>query len=632
MTAVLEEKLAPGRHILGPLEEFVPRCIGPTWELDAFGRFVLPERTLGWHVIEWAFDHLNSPDGGEDDEDGEDSSGWMPTDEQARWILWYYAIDEHGLWLYRDAVLQRIKGWGKDPLAAMICAVELVGPCRFAGWEADGVTPRTKSQPRAWIQIVGTAQDQTKNTATLLQGIFKKATIAKFDIDVNKTIIYAHGATRRIEVTTSSYSTLEGNRPSLVIANETHHWKKSNDGHELWKVIRRNVNKGRKVRGARILSITNAFDPSQESVAQKQRRGWETQMERRGSSRVLYDSLEADETVGLYSLPYTDVVDGQMVLEVDAEGARVPPSEEGLREHLRRVLGRLNGDAWWLDVEETIDEIFDPESSPSEMRRFYLNSVLSGDDAYLLEAYVKRMVHPSVAEVRGKREHGDVLRMGWSIVAADDPVVLFFDGSKSDDSTAIVGCRLSDGYVFLVGIWEQPSGTRGRSWRAPRDQVDGRVHEAFARFNVVAFWGDPSHAKDDEDGTRYWDGLLDQWHVEFGDRLQYWAVQGGDHRSSTMWDMASPANQKLFSEAVVRFQEEVEDMAFLIDGHPALLAHFRHAREAMGQFGKVVRKPTRGGRQKIDILVCAVGARMLARLMTIKGLEVEEVPSREFWW
>lgn len=616
------------RRVLGPPDVFVPRCIGPVWERDSFGRFVMPEFTLGWLAIEWAFENLISPNG-----DGP----WTPTDEQARFLVWYYAVDEYGKWLYRDAILQRVKGWGKDPLAAMICAFELVGPCRPV--LEDGVLlvdengdPLGRRQPRSWIQVVGVSQDQTKNTSTMLQGIFTKAAIATYDIEIHKTIIYAHSATCRIEVTTSSYTTLEGNRPSLVIANETHHWKQSNQGDELWRVLRRNVNKGRKVAGARILSITNAYDPSQDSVAQTQREAYEKQV-LRGASRVLYDSLEADETVPLYP-HYTELDDdGNAVQFVEVYGDAeqiVPPSEEVVREHLRRIISTLCGDAWWLDVEETVEEILDPQSSPSEMRRFYLNSTLSGDDAYLLEADVRAIVLEAM-RIEREREHGDTLRLGWAPVMPDDPIVLFLDGSKSDDSTAVVGCRISDGYTFLVGIWEKPTGDRGRGWRAPREQIDGRISEAFDRFNVVAFWADPSHSKDDEDGTRYWDVVIDRWHTRYGEQLQYWAVQGGNHRQSIMWDMATPANQALFSEAVVRFRDEVEDHEFRYDGHPALRTHLINARVAQGRFGMVIRKPARGGRRKIDAAVCAIGARMLARLVQIKGLEVEEVVGGTFW-
>lgn len=619
------DRVASVRREMVDVPAFVPRTVGPTWQRDEDGDFVLPELTLGWLAIEWGGNHLLSPDG---------NGAWKPTDEQARFLLWYYAIDEHGRWLYRESVLQRVKGWGKDPIAAVIAAFELVGPCRFAGFDKEGEV-LGRQQHASWIQVVGVSQDQTKNTFVELQGIFTREAIAKYDIEVHKTIVYARGATCRIEAITSAPSTIEGNKPSLVIANETHHWTSATGGHDLWDVIRRNVNKMRKTsqKASRILSITNAYDPSRDSVAQKQREAYDKQVAG-GGSRVLYDSLEADETVPLYP-DYSELLVGGKALRVFELWAgseqMVPPSEEAVREHLSRIISVLCGDAWWLDVDETVEEILDPQSTPSQMRRFYLNSTLSGDDAYLLEADIRAIVHEDLVERRGKRESGDVLRLGWALVMPDDPVVLFFDGSKSDDSTAIVGCRISDGYTFLAGIWEKPAGDRGRGWRAPREEIDGRVAELFQRFTVVAFWGDPSHSKNDEDGTRYWDGLLDTWHVKYGEKLQYWAVQGGDLRSSVMWDMASPAHQVLFSQAVTRFAEEVEDHSFRYDGHPALRTHLINARKAQGLSGEVIRKPARGGRRKIDAAVCAVGARMLARLVQIKGLEVEEVVNREFW-
>ncbi len=51
--------------------------------------------------------------------------------EQGRFLLWWYAIDEKGLFRYRYGVLQRAKGWGKDPLAGAIALCELMGAVPF---------------------------------------------------------------------------------------------------------------------------------------------------------------------------------------------------------------------------------------------------------------------------------------------------------------------------------------------------------------------------------------------------------------------------------------------------------------------------------------------------------------------
>lgn len=81
----------------------VPFTIGPSWMRGEDGRFVLPEFTLGWHALAWTAVYLQHADG----------RPWRYTSEQARLLLWWYAMDpDTGEFLYRDAVLQRLKGWG----------------------------------------------------------------------------------------------------------------------------------------------------------------------------------------------------------------------------------------------------------------------------------------------------------------------------------------------------------------------------------------------------------------------------------------------------------------------------------------------------------------------------------------
>lgn len=72
------------------------------WKQGADGKFILPERTLGWQVLRWIRRWVGGERGGK----------FAPTKEQARFILWWYAIDEQGSFIYRDGVLQRLKGWG----------------------------------------------------------------------------------------------------------------------------------------------------------------------------------------------------------------------------------------------------------------------------------------------------------------------------------------------------------------------------------------------------------------------------------------------------------------------------------------------------------------------------------------
>lgn len=85
-----------------PAQVYAPVCIGPAWDADSSGRWVLPTFTLGWHILAWTTMKLQHSAG----------VAWRYTPEQARMTLWWYAVDENGEWLYDQGVIQRLKGWG----------------------------------------------------------------------------------------------------------------------------------------------------------------------------------------------------------------------------------------------------------------------------------------------------------------------------------------------------------------------------------------------------------------------------------------------------------------------------------------------------------------------------------------
>jgi hypothetical protein len=516
-------------------------------------------------------------------------------------------------------------------LAAFIAIVEFLGPCRFSHWatEADATDyvslgdPVGKDHPAAWIQVAAVSIVQTQNTMRLLPAMLSEKLRRDHGIrktDVGKEIIYAYGGRRQIQAVTSSPRTLEGGRPTFIIKNETHHWLTNNEGHEMAAVIDRNATKSRDG-AARDLSITNAYDPAENSVAQQERESWEA--EHAGLSigtGVLYDSIEWDAEITLRPPKTADYGE---------------PSDEEVKAWIAALVDAVRGDASWLDVEGITKSILDRRNPVSRSRRFWLNTVDSAEDAWAAAASIKAATAPWVIR---DADH-DPLRAGW-LVLPDEPVVLFGDGSKSDDATALVGCRLSDGYVFTVGVWQKPPGKRGEAWLAPRSEVAARVKEAMDRFNVVAFWFDPSHTKDDEDGSRYWDGILDEMHRTYRERLQLWAVKNGDRQHAIMWDMTSPERSALFVGAAETFIEELEHRGedgepvptFLHDGHPALVQHMRNGKRYPTRWGVSLWKGHRESDKKVDLAVCAVGARMLRRILLNKGLEEETQVGKGILW
>lgn len=388
-----------------------------------------PPRTLGWDVLGWTAEWLQQPDG------PDAGRPWKATNEQARFLLWWYAIDERGRFAYRSGVLRRMKGWGKDPLAAVLCAVEFVGPCRFKEWGRGG-EPVLIAHPAAWVQVAAVSKEQTRNTMTLFPGLLSKAAIAEYGIDLGKEIIYAHAGRCRIEAVTSSPRALEGGRATLTIQNESHHWIEANEGHAMAEVIARNAGKSRDG-SSRVLSITNAHRIGEDSVAERE---WHAYQKR--PDGILYDALEAPGDVDL------------------ADAASV-----------RAALLVSRGDSDWLDVDRITEEILDPRTSESIARRFYLNQL--------------------------RHERSDwIAAAEWAACARDEAVpdrtliTLGFDGSHYRDATALVGTVVETGYQWVLALWERPE-LAPPDWEVPLDAVNAAAEEAFARYDVWRLCADP---------------------------------------------------------------------------------------------------------------------------------------------
>ena len=123
----------------------------------------LPKLTLGWGVLAWCGKYIRQPD-------GPDAGGpWTFTDEQARFILWFYAVDEEGRWIYSRAAKRRAKGAGKSGEAAALALAELCGPVRFSHFDRSkrGGVVGQPSTP-AWVQLGGGNEKQTQNTTGLV--------------------------------------------------------------------------------------------------------------------------------------------------------------------------------------------------------------------------------------------------------------------------------------------------------------------------------------------------------------------------------------------------------------------------------------------------------------------------------
>jgi hypothetical protein len=126
--------------------------------------------TLGWGVLDWMASYLPSP--------RDPLQPLILTDEQAEYILAWYAVDKAGRFIYRRSISERAKGWGKSPLHGAIALAELgaanphdSAPVRFDGWRGKEPVGRpwgVKGDPSPWVQIAAVSEDQTDNTYSAL--------------------------------------------------------------------------------------------------------------------------------------------------------------------------------------------------------------------------------------------------------------------------------------------------------------------------------------------------------------------------------------------------------------------------------------------------------------------------------
>lgn len=487
-----------------------------------------PERTLGWQILKWTSDYLLQPDG---EHAGEP---WKFTREQARFILWWYAIDEQGRFVYRRGMFRRMKGHGKDPMAAALCAIEFVGPCRYFGDDLEG-NPIGVPVYASWVQTAAVSRDQTRNTMTLFPGMLSPRLQEEHGIDIGKEIIYAHKGRCRIEAVTSSPRALEGNRSTFVLKNETHHWLQNNEGHSMSAVIARNAAK----LDARVLAISNAHRPGEDSDAERDWEAWQAiESGRSRATGFLYDSIEAP--------PDTDLADD---------------------DSLRRGLEAARGDSWWVPVDRLMDEIRDPKTPPSDSRRFYLNQIIAAEDAWVAPHEWTRLHRADYAPAEGAI------------------IVLAFDGSKTDDHSALLGCEIETGHIFTLGIWD-PARTGGE---IDRELVDMAVERAFALYDVVGFYSD----------LHPFESYVDKWAEEHGKGL----CVKSSARHPIAWDMR--ARQKDATFAVEKLYAAIVEGDLTHDGHPELQQHIANARRWPNQYGITIRKEHRESARKIDAAVTA---------------------------
>ncbi|MGO4630508.1 terminase [Streptomyces sp. 2RAF24] len=538
--------------------------------------------TLGYYVLDWMMQTLAQPGRDEDD-----PAPFLPTAEQAEFLLRFYEVDPvTGRRVIHRGLLSRPRGWGKSPFVGAIALAEACADVVGAGFDAYG-----EPVGRPWhslrtpiVRIAAVTEQQTDNTWLPLLEMARGGSVAvDYGLEALDTVIYLPRG--KIEPITSSASSIKGDPACFASLDQTEEWKEGNGGVKLAKTLRFNAAK----LGGSIIETPNAFTPGEGSVAENSAADYQAIIDGRSRARgILVDHREApgdtdmsDEQSLVAGLRYaygdsSDHPDGCVLHD--------PPCEPG-----------------WSPIERLTSEFWDTSNDPQDLRADFLNQITHASDAWL-----------SAPEVRASSDLGKTVQPG-------DRIVLGFDGSRKrsrgvTDATALIGCRLSDGHLFTIGVWEQPKrpelGPDGRpvEWQVPVVEVLAAVAEAFATYDVVGMYADPAK----------WESHVADWEAAYGPRLQ---VKSTRNHPIEWW--MTGGRSTLIVRALEKFHTALTECELTHDGSSALVRHLLHSRRRKTRSGIQIMKENPDSPNKIDAAVAAVLAWQCRLDAIAAGLAVE---------
>jgi hypothetical protein len=499
-------------------------------------------------------------------------------------------------------VLGRPRGWGKSPLLAALSIVEGLADVVPAGWDAHGqpVGMPWRRIKTPLVHIAAVSEEQTKNTWQPLIEMLTTEGPPVLDnypgLDPFETVVKLP---RRgtIEQITSSSRTTKGAPVTFAVLDQTEEWVPSNGGPTLARRVRTNAAKN----GGRTIESPNAFVPGEDSVAESSFAFAEAIAE--GKSKVatlLWDHREAPAD--------TDMND-----------------RESLMLGLRTSYGDSSGDPrgcvlhdppcppGHVDLDVLVDEIWDLSTDPEMAKNDYLNMVTKASDAW-----VDRPTWNAARALTADGSLEDTPAPGDK-----DAMVLGFDGSKGRvkgkaDATALVAVRVRDGFAFTKTewVWEQPEEwkpkTKGVVWTPDPALVDATVRSAFADYNVVGFYADPTG----------WATYVAAWEAAFGKRLK---VKATVKQPITMWPRGKSTEAVL---AVEKTWVAIDARELRHNGHPRLTAHVLNARRRARHTGYLLYKSYPMSPKKIDAAYALTMAWKCRLDAVAKGIGRTRPPAR----
>ena len=529
--------------------------------------------TLGYAVLEWVTEFLAAPD-------REEYEPLKMTREQAEFILNWYRLDPvSGKRVFRRGVLARPKGWGKSPFGAALCLAEGLAPVVFDGWDAGG---RPVGVPWARrrtpiVNLLGVSESQTANAWIPMLEMARGGSLADEYAGFEPMESRINLPSGYIEPRTSAGASAEGAKPVFSLLDQTESWTSSNGGRKLADVVRRNAGKI----GGTSIEFPNAFKTGEGSVAEQSYQYWlEIQEDNAKDSGLLFDSRDWGESVDLDS--EESILAGLALSYGDS--ADLPG---GCVIHDPPCVASAGWTPGWVDLNRIQQEIWDPATTVADAHQYYGNRAHADADAFMAEHEWQR--------AEASEDVAPVLE--------SDPVVLGFDGSRHrqkgvTDATVLIAMRVSDGFSWPVGIWEQPDTRAGKDWEPPEYEIEKALDDFMGSHHVVGFYADPS----------LWESNVAGWEAKYGGRMRV-----GAKGHPIAW---RTSQLRRTAEGVELLRNGLLDGSVVHNGDLALTRHVLNARLRSTRAGMVIYKEFKDSPRKID----AAYGLMLANLARIDAI------------
>jgi hypothetical protein len=315
--------------------------------------------------------------------------------KQADWQFWctanHYRVRTDAEWIpkrpllnqafvYRRSQIVAPQKTGKGPWSAAITAAEAVGPTVFAGWARRGERyycedhgcacgwsfryaagePKGMRQPSPLIQLTATSEDQVDTNlfgplrASITMGPLKDLLLVREGfVRIVGDSAGDDPDTDRIDIVTASARARLGNPISFAVQDEAGLYTKGNKMRTVAETQRR----GAAGMGGRTIETTNAWDPTEGSVAQ-----------------TTYESSSTD-VFRFYRNP--DLVEELR----DDNGHLLKYSSKRAR---NKIHAYVYEGSWWVSLDSIEAEAAElMENDRAQAERFFGNRLVQGAGSWL---------------------------------------------------------------------------------------------------------------------------------------------------------------------------------------------------------------------------------------------------------